>query len=210
MQRRFNGDMSREPETLGRRLRQTRLARGMTQTQLAKLSGVKQSDISKLERGDSASSVGIARLARALGVDPLWLELGEGAPPDLAHDPKGMAQELSPAFVTIPPSLTWEKLTTMARVPDKFALTLRDGAMHPGLTKGTEVIFEAAEAAEPGQIVLARAAGGYHVRQLRLQADGSVLAAALSAAWPTFAEFEVVAVAQRVTTDIEAHLSRLA
>lgn len=208
MQRRFNAGM-REPATIGQRLKQARTARQMTQTQLAEASGVSQSDISKLERGDSNASRGIARLARALDVDALWLELGEGDLPEWTHNGRALAQKLSLSPVSIPPTLTWEMLNTMTTLPDKFALTMRDGSMAPGLARGTEVVFQKTEVAEPGQIALVRAADAYHVRQLRMQADGSTLAAAFSAAWPTFAEFEVLAVATRVTTDIEAHLARL-
>lgn len=208
MQRRFNAGMTREPATIGQRLRQARTARNMTQTQLAQASGVSQSDISKLERGDSNASRGIARLAKALAVDALWLELGEGDPPQWAHDGEAQGQKLSLSPVSIP-TLTWEMLNTMTTLPDKFALTMRDGSMAPGLARGTEVVFQKTDDAEPGQIVLIRASSGYHVRELRMQADGSKLAAAFSSAWPTFAEFEVLAVATRVTTDIEAHLSRV-
>ena len=207
MQRRFNAGM-REPATIGQRLKQARTARKLTQNQLAEASGVSQSDISKLERGDSNASRGIARLARALDVDALWLELGEGDPPQWADGPKGLDRGLSLSPVSIP-TLTWEMLNTMTTLPDKFALTMRDGSMAPGLARGTEVVFQKTEAAEPGQIALVRAAGAYHVRQLRMQADGSTLAVPFSAAWPTFSEFEVLAVATRVTTDIEAHLARL-
>lgn len=46
----------------------------MTQMQLAEASGVKQSDISKLERGDSRSTTNLVALAAALKVDPGWLD----------------------------------------------------------------------------------------------------------------------------------------
>lgn len=42
---------------------------------------MKQSDISKLETGRMLQTTGIARLARALGVTDLWLEMNEGPPP---------------------------------------------------------------------------------------------------------------------------------
>ena len=55
-------------ETLAKRLKSARLLRGMTQVQLSELSGVKQSDISKLERGDSLKTTALVALSRALGI----------------------------------------------------------------------------------------------------------------------------------------------
>lgn len=66
-------------DTLGKRLKHARLERGLTQMQLAQASGVKQSDISKLERGDSTSTSGVVRLAKALNCSAEWLDTGEGA-----------------------------------------------------------------------------------------------------------------------------------
>lgn len=75
MQARLNARM----DTLGKRLRFARQERKLTQTQLADLSGVKQSDISKLERGDSQTTAGLVRLASALTCSPEWLDTGDGA-----------------------------------------------------------------------------------------------------------------------------------
>ncbi|WP_082524743.1 S24 family peptidase [Pseudorhodoferax sp. Leaf274] len=67
-------------DTLGQRIRHARGVAGLTQMQLAEASGVKQSDISKLERGDSRSTTGLVALARALKVDPNWLDDGDTGP----------------------------------------------------------------------------------------------------------------------------------
>lgn len=78
--------MTRTAETLGQRLALARRRRGLTQDGLAEISGVKQSDISKLETGRSHTTTGIARLARSLRVPGAWLELGEGDEPDWDAD----------------------------------------------------------------------------------------------------------------------------
>ena len=65
-------------ETLAKRLKYARELRGWTQTQLAKESGVKQSDISKIERGDTLKPTGLIALARTLQVAPEWLDSGDG------------------------------------------------------------------------------------------------------------------------------------
>lgn len=76
MQVRLNDGMADSPrlDTLGQRLRHARTAARMTQMELAEAAGVKQSDISKLERGDSRSTTNLVALAMALKVDPGWLD----------------------------------------------------------------------------------------------------------------------------------------
>jgi transcriptional regulator with XRE-family HTH domain len=60
---------------LGHRLRAARLARGLTQAQLAAMAGVGNTHISKLESGRSRkpSFVLLGVLAAALEVDAVWL-----------------------------------------------------------------------------------------------------------------------------------------
>lgn len=53
----------------------------MTQDQLATKSGLKQSDISKLEKGLMRNTTKGFGLAKALRVPQAWLELGEGPEP---------------------------------------------------------------------------------------------------------------------------------
>jgi transcriptional regulator with XRE-family HTH domain len=67
-------------DSLAARLKLARTRRGLTQTQLAEASGLNQSDISKLELGDSLRTSAIAKLARALGVRAAWLEDGGDEP----------------------------------------------------------------------------------------------------------------------------------
>lgn len=50
----------------------------MTQQQLSAASGLQQSDISKLERGESLTTTKLVALASALGADPAWLDSGQG------------------------------------------------------------------------------------------------------------------------------------
>jgi transcriptional regulator with XRE-family HTH domain len=70
-----------EPTPLGERLRKARSKRGMTQGDLATRAGLKQADISKLEKGLMRSTTKGYGLARALQVPMGWLELGEGPEP---------------------------------------------------------------------------------------------------------------------------------
>jgi phage repressor protein C with HTH and peptisase S24 domain len=74
MQARLNPRM----DTLGYRVKTRRELLGLTQAQLASASGIKQSDISKIENGKIERPSGMAELARALRCDAYWLSTGEG------------------------------------------------------------------------------------------------------------------------------------
>lgn len=67
-------------DTLAQRLRAARTKANLTQEQLAKRSGVKQPDISKIERGEIVKTTAIPALARETSCDADWLELGIGEP----------------------------------------------------------------------------------------------------------------------------------
>jgi transcriptional regulator with XRE-family HTH domain len=61
----------------GERLRLAREHKGLTQIELAELSGVNQSTISKIESGHQHSSSLDNDLAYAIDVDVFWLRTGE-------------------------------------------------------------------------------------------------------------------------------------
>jgi len=61
----------------GDRLRAARKQKKFSQPKLAKISGVGQGTISKIERGDQDSSVYDVELAFALDVHPMWLKNGD-------------------------------------------------------------------------------------------------------------------------------------
>lgn len=87
--------LNRAMKTLGNIIRKLRTEKGMTQGELAKAAGMKQSDISKLELGTTQETTGIVRIAMALGVSPIYLETlddryaeltaFEPAPPSASH-----------------------------------------------------------------------------------------------------------------------------
>lgn len=65
--------------TLRARIKTTRKLLGLTQAQLAKNAGLKnQSIVGMLESGDHMASVHLPALAKALGVNVIWLQTGEG------------------------------------------------------------------------------------------------------------------------------------
>lgn len=101
-------------DSLAKRLRSARKDEGLTQTQLAQISGVKQSDISKIERGKIQKSTGLLALARALHRNPNWLDTGDGPEREItAGNSAHAAQEPRPPYV-------------VAKGPAPLAATLSD------------------------------------------------------------------------------------
>ncbi len=64
--------------TLAQRIQQTRELRKMTQAELAKAAGVRQSTIGNLEAGIRRSTERLLEIAGALRVRPEWLQDGIG------------------------------------------------------------------------------------------------------------------------------------
>lgn len=160
MQARLNAVM----DTLAKRLRFARKERELTQEQLAEASGVKQSDISKLERGTSQTTTGLVRLASALHCHPEWLDTGDG-PIWITATPQAIALENNEEY----PAIRRVKFKLSAGAtgfaveyenddaapivfqrswferngyrPDKmFAVRVANGSMNPGLYDGDTVV----------------------------------------------------------------------
>lgn len=65
-------------ETFGQRIKRLREAAGLKQHELAARCGMGQSAIGNIENGKRGGSRNLAKLATALGVNPYYLETGEG------------------------------------------------------------------------------------------------------------------------------------
>lgn len=88
--------------TIQSRLKEARIAAGLTQAQLAELVGMRQPTYSQLERGLSKSSTLLPQIAFVLGVQPHWLATGDG-PRDEASLLDIDERELIAAWRTLPP-----------------------------------------------------------------------------------------------------------
>lgn len=85
--------------TFAERMKQRRLALGLTQQQLATSCGLAQSAIGNMESGSRQGSRHIGILSAALGVNPVWLETGKGEIEPLSDTARKIAQafnQLSP------------------------------------------------------------------------------------------------------------------
>ena len=67
-----------EMKTLGERLKASRLQQDVSQVELSDLSGASQATIAALEKGNTKRSGYLTQIAKALNVDPYWLETGQG------------------------------------------------------------------------------------------------------------------------------------
>lgn len=146
MQARLNGRMPRPLDTLAARLKFARTRRGITQDTLADLAGMKQPDVSKIERGAILQTTGISRLAYALDVDPRWLETGQYPEPDFLVAPSeldkdslqkrfGEAHSMSDILPRVNSTIIdWEEALTTDI--ERFSLRVRDDSMEPLLNVG--------------------------------------------------------------------------
>lgn len=67
-------------QTIGDRIKAVRLKMDITQTELAKRSGVSQAAIGNYESNVRQPPPQIVSLAEALGVEPVWLAFGRESP----------------------------------------------------------------------------------------------------------------------------------
>ena len=168
--------MIRPTETLAQRLKIARVARNLSQVQLAEKAGMKQSDISKLERGTMQKTTGIGRLAQALWIPVEWLELGEGKMPNfgigialvkLTEDREEQAQRLSlGAPMIAPKEIGWGDV--MTEEAERFTLVAEDDAMAPLLSKGQRGIFSRGTLPVAGKpVLLVDGLGDLYIREYR-------------------------------------------
>lgn len=70
-------ELQKAKSLIGKRIRDTRLEKGLTQVQLAALAETNQAVIQKIENRKSVQPRNIEHLALVLGVNPAWLQWGE-------------------------------------------------------------------------------------------------------------------------------------
>jgi len=110
--------------TIGARVKQARTQARLTQVALAKKTGIKQSTVSDLERGENMKSAYIAQIAHACGVSPLWLATGRG---DMAAVQKEDEMQLSDEefrliglFRSLPADFRHHIMTNAVQIFDLF------------------------------------------------------------------------------------------
>lgn len=167
------------PKTIGDRIRQARIARGLTTTAVAKALGdVERSAISQWEHGHTSPKLPrVQAVARVLGVDTTWLMTGEG---DSGLTPTRIDRMLG---IDV---MLWSQSDMLARKPspgspilrthftaDKtaFAHRLQSRMLEPLVSVGSIIVVSPGSPVEPGCIVAATSGG--RVAFGRLHIDGS-------------------------------------
>ena len=177
---------------LSTRLKWARAQRGLTQVQLAKLAGLQQTDVSKIERGATRKTSSILALARALQYDPHWLDTGEGTPIKNNSDIKGNTAP-GPEVRGAVPLISWVQAGNWADIVDSFAvgdaeawidttakvssnafaLRIVGDSMTPKVPDGSIVIFDPARGYHHGSLVLAKRTGDQQATFKQLWYDGA-------------------------------------
>lgn len=169
---------------LGQRIKRTLHERGMTQAELSRLVGVKQQTISYLVGGSTQTSRYATKIAAVLGVNPGWLQTGEG-------DPHEMTVPIRDGNVTVHaaqiPILAPDQVASRAVGKqhhskgmlmsdaelrgEAFALEIEGDSMMPTFRAGDRVVIDEGVKPEPGDYVAALLDGSvllfrrYRVRQ---------------------------------------------
>jgi SOS-response transcriptional repressor LexA len=184
MQARFNAGM----QSLAQRLKAARKRLGLTQTKLATMAGVQQTDVSKIERGEIRKTTAIPTLARALQCDPHWLQTGDGQP---GWDNQNNTVA-GPEFKGRVPLISWVQaghwteivdnfepgdaedwVETTAKVSSNaFALRIVGDSMAPRVPDGAVVIFDPGRGYHHGSLVLAKRTGDQQATFKQLWYDG--------------------------------------
>lgn len=112
-------------DSLAKRVKWARQQRRMTQVALAETANVAQSDVSKIERGDTLKTANLLALARALKCDADWLDTGDGSwlarPPLFAGE--GAAPDHNVAHIPgrgAVPMISWVQAGSWNDVSDPF------------------------------------------------------------------------------------------
>lgn len=84
---------------IGERVKARRKELGLSQVVVAKQAGMTQGNLSDLERGRNTTTINLLAIAKALSVDPMWLQFGEGKAPILTDKLKTNAAHNSHKYV---------------------------------------------------------------------------------------------------------------
>lgn len=184
---------------LGTRIRQVLEEKGISQAQLARLVGVKQQTISYICGADSPATASryATKIAQALGVNPAWLQSGEGD----QHDPvvriemNGIEMSVrqvpllaggeAAAFAEGGEPKQGKTLMTDAEISTRaFAMEIEGESMAPAFRSGDRVVIDTKVMPEPGDFVAAKAQGLLTFRKYRARGNELFELVPLNEDWP--------------------------
>ena len=185
----------------GARIRSVLEQKGLSQSQLARLVGVKQQTISYICAPDSPATTSryTSKIAQALGVNPTWLEYGQGD----QHDPmvrielEGVELQVRRVPLLRTPEQVLEhtggsgakgigmSLMTDANIGKKaFAVEIVGNSMEPVFKPGDRVVVDPQIEPEPGDFVAALVRGAITFRKYRSRGGGLFDLVPLNNDWP--------------------------
>lgn len=184
---------------LGARIRQVLIEKGLTQSQLSRLVGVKQQTISYICAPDSPATASryAPKIAQVLGVNPTWLQSGEGGKydPTVRIELEGVELQVQRvpmlqhshvmAFLAGENADIRQGLMTDAKAGKRaFAVEIEGDSMRPLFRPGDRVVIDPDLRAEPGDFVLAHNNEAITFRKFRAREDGGFELAPMNDDWP--------------------------
>jgi transcriptional regulator with XRE-family HTH domain len=185
--------------SIGDRIKTVRVEKGWSQAALARRSGVSQRTVSNLETNRNRTSRDLIAIARALRVNPLWLESGAGLRIEGASGASALApapRELDPlrvrvigacafkdawgsAFAAIERSAGFVSyFSADSRV---YAIRCTGDGLAPRLQHNELVVLEPSVVAQPGDEVLLKGNAGVMLGRLKYRREGRLHLESLNA-----------------------------
>jgi SOS-response transcriptional repressor LexA len=185
---------------LGARIRRVLSEKNLTQSQLARLVGVKQQTISYICSPDSPATTSryATKIAQVLGVNPAWLQSGEGDQfdPMVRIELEGVLLSVVRVPLLAPSDVvgfteSGENKNKRVMMTDSdvgsgsFAVEIEGESMAPAFKQGDRVVIDPTLAAEPGDFVAAHIGGAVTFRKYRQREAGIYELVPLNSDWPT-------------------------
>lgn len=175
---------------LGTRVKRMLKLKGMTQAELARIVGVKQQTISYIcsEANPAQTSRYSAQIASALGINPVWLQTGQGDPNDLTVPITVEGTVIRAAQIPVLDGAGAKDLLEAKPLTSKgfvmtdrlsgagFALEIEGDSMAPRFNPGDVVVIDTTLRPEPGDYVCSLLqSGAITFRRYRQRQHGYVL-----------------------------------
>lgn len=189
--------------SLGSRIKQVLEEKGMSQSQLARLVGVKQQTISYICSPESPATTSryATQIAAALGVNPVWLQTGDGGQynPTVSIEVSGVrtlvkripllgTDEVLPFLDGTQQATSkqgLEMMTDHSVSNSAFAIEIEGDSMKPKFKSGDRVVIEPSIQPEPGDFVAASIGNAITFRKYRERGEGGFELVPLNDDWPT-------------------------
>lgn len=172
--------------SVGKRIRETRQIKGISQQELAETIGVKQPAISQLEKGSTKMTQYLDGIAARLQVNPYWLKTGLG-PRDLDTG-EGFSNRKVPLValkrvsrlnrIDVQDDAEWIFCPFEDYGPKTYATIVKDDSMLAGMGErslypGDYVFVDPERAYQPDDFVLVVPVGSHHAKIRRcVERDG--------------------------------------